>query len=180
MHQYPFRRLKDAAPALERSLTSGIIDVPPVFAATEIRRETVWVSMRDGIRLATDLYLPPRRPGPAIAMRTPYGRARSEATLNALAQRGYIVISQDCRGTGDSEPESWDYYVYEPEDGFDFVEWATGQDWFDGFLGACGSSYMAQTQWGMALHPRMSTIVPEVGGLGIAFRTTRTYMFLNA
>ena len=30
--------------------------------------------MRDGIRLATDLYLPPTLPAPVIVVRTPYGR----------------------------------------------------------------------------------------------------------
>jgi predicted acyl esterase len=97
-----------------------------------------------------------------------------------LAQRGYAVISQDCRGTGDSEPDTWDYYIYEPEDSVDFVEWVTKQAWFDGFLAGCGASYVAATQWCMAAHPGMSTIVPEVAGLGIAFNSARYYMFLNA
>ena len=178
--------LGEVAPEVERSLTdidnvpgSNILNLCTVSA---IRRETVWVTMRDGIRLATDIYLPPRHPAPAIAVRTPYGRSNPKVVepLLALAQHGYIGISQDCRGTGDSEPDSWDYYIYEPEDGFDFVEWVINQPWFDGFLGACGSSYLAQTQWCMATHPRMSTIVPEVSGLGIAIRTARLYMFLNA
>jgi predicted acyl esterase len=133
--------------------------------------------------LATDVYLPPVLPAPAIAVRTPYGRAAMEKLVGAFvsfARRGYVVISQDCRGTGDSEPEDWDYYVYEREDSFDLVEWVCQQKWFDGFLGACGGSYLAQTQWCMAMHPRMSTIVPEVGGLGIASRTIRKHMFYNA
>jgi uncharacterized protein len=181
MRQRPGRRLADVAPELERSLTSGNV-APNRFPASAIRRETVWVPMRDGARLMTDVYLPPNCPAPVIAARTPYGRRNTKVVepLIALAQRGYIAISQDCRGTGNSEPDSWDYYVYEREDGFDFVEWVTRQAWFDGFLGACGSSYLAQTQWCMAMHPRMSTIVPEVGGLGIAIRTVRLYMFLNA
>lgn len=137
--------------------------------------------MRDGVHLATDLYLPPCLPAPAIAVRTPYGRG-SEVYLGAclaLARRGYAVIAQDCRGTGDSEPDHWDYYLHEPEDGFDLVEWISRQEWFDGFLGSFGASYVGQTQWHMAVHPRMSTIVPEVTGLGSASQAN-IHMFANA
>ena len=138
--------------------------------------------MRDGVSLATDLYLPPLSHAPTIAVRTPYGRAndRMVGAFLSFARRGYAVLSQDCRGTGDSEPDAWDYYVYESEDGYDLVEWVTQQGWFDGFVGACGGSYVGQTQWGMALHPRMSTIAPEVSGLGVAINTAHLYMLVNA
>jgi len=66
--------LADVSPELERALTSGV-DPPPLFPVAQIRCETVWVTMRDGVRLATDLYLPPVRSAPVIAMRSPYGRA---------------------------------------------------------------------------------------------------------
>jgi uncharacterized protein len=173
--------LAEVAPTLAIVLTRGA-DRVPLFPASEVRRATVRVTMRDGVHLATDLYLPPRRSAPAIALRTPYGRADAKLVdcFVTFARHGYIVISQDCRGTGDSEPDTWDYYVYEREDSFDLIEWITTQEWFDGFVGACGGSYVAQTQWCMAFHPRMSTIVPEVGGLGIAHHTARLYMFLNA
>ena len=138
--------------------------------------------MRDGVRLRTDLYLPPVVPAPAIAVRTPYGRAASGfvGRFLSFARRGYVGISQDCRGTGESEPEAWDYYMYEPEDGIDFVEWISQQTWFNGFLGAYGGSYIAQTQWCMAMHPCMSTFVPQASGLGVAVNTAHLYMFANA
>lgn len=166
---------------LDKLLIGGATATPALFLADEIRRETVMVTMRDGTRLATDLYLPPKVPAPAIVRRTPYGRAspRHLETFMAFAQRGYAVISQDCRGTGDSEPDNWDYYIHEPDDGMDLVEWVVGQHWCDGFVGGTGSSYSAQTQWCMAMHPRMSTIVPEVSGLGIAANSAHLYMFLN-
>jgi uncharacterized protein len=138
--------------------------------------------MRDGTRLATDIYLPPIEVAPVIAMRTPYGRG-ADAFVGAFmsfARRGYVVLSQDCRGTGDSEPEYWDYYMYEPEDSYDFVEWMAEQSWFNGFIGSCGGSYLGQMQWQMAMHPKMSTIVPEVSGLGIAVNTAHLHMFCNA
>ncbi len=138
--------------------------------------------MRDGVRLATDVYLPPLPCGPAIAVRTPYSRGMDAyaGTFLSFARRGYVVVSQDCRGTGDSEPDHWDYYMYEPEDGYDLVEWISHQPWFEGFLASCGGSYMGQTQWQMAMHPKMSTVVPDVSGLGVAGNTVHLHMFCNA
>jgi uncharacterized protein len=166
---------------LERFLTLGAI-APASCPASAIRCETVFVTMRDGVRLATDVYLPPVRPAPAIAMRTPYGRGADAlvGTFMSFTRRGYVVIAQDCRGTGQSEPDHWDYYVHESEDGYDFVEWVTRQEWFNGFLGSCGGSYGGQTQWCMAMHPSMSTIVPEVSGLGVVVNSAHIYMGLDA
>jgi predicted acyl esterase len=171
--------LAHVAPDLERVLTCGGA-TPTLFPVTAIDRVTVQVAMRDNVCLATDLYLPPDRPAPAIAMRTPYGRAAYTGTFLALAQRGYVVISQDCRGTGDSEPDEWEYAIYEPEDSVDLVEWVSKQGWFDGFLGGCGGSYDANTQWDMARHPKMSAIAPEVGGLIASWQTVRFHNLLNA
>jgi uncharacterized protein len=175
-------RLADVSPELALLVKRSMIHSQPQCAVAEIHCQTVMVAMRDGVRLATDLYLPPKLPAPAMAMRTPYGRASDWAVglFLSFARRGYVVISQDCRGTGDSEPDSWDYYMYESEDGYDFVDWVSKQDWFDGFLGACGGSYVGQTQWQMAMHPRMSTIVPEVSGLGVAVNTAHLHMFANS
>lgn len=170
-------------PDLERFLNLGSLP-PAKFGVAQIRCETVMVTMRDGTRLATDLYIPPVTPAAVVAVRTPYDRARDDrgfvGTLQCLARRGYVVVSQDVRGTGGSEPDTWDYYMYEAEDGYDCVEWITKQPWFGGFIGSLGGSYVGQTQWCMATHPAMSTIVPNVSGLGIAFNTTHLYMFLNA
>ena len=50
-----------------------------------------------------------------------------------------------------------------------------------GFLGAIGGSYVGGTQWCMALHPQMTTIAPEVAGLGLAAGTgVRFHMYANA
>lgn len=152
------------------------------FTVPDIKISTVMVPLRDGIRLATDLYLPPRTPAPAVVMRTPYERD-ADANVGAfisLARRGFVVVAQDCRGTGGSEPDFWDYYLREPEDSYDLIEWITHQDWYDGFIGSTGGSYVGQTQWCMAMHPAMSAIVPEVSGLGIGINTVHLHMFLNA
>ncbi len=182
MDTHPTPRLRDVAPGLARILNRSVIVTEPRFGVAEINVRTVMVSMRDGMNLATDIYLPPGGPAPTVLVRTPYHRDADAlaAVLLNLARRGYAVASQDCRGTGKSEPDSWDYYLYEPEDGYDFVEWVSRQPWCDGFLASCGGSYVGQTQWQMAQHTSMSTIVPDVSGLGVAVNTGRFHMFLNA
>lgn len=182
----PFQRdsaaaLGYVAPCLARLLTSDELPAP-LWNESHVRVHSEWIPMRDGIRLATDIYLPPLAQAPMIVARTPYGR-RSElwCTLSRIfAQRGYAVVIQDCRGTGESEPEIWDYYIYESEDSFDCVQWLSQCSWFSGFIGGCGGSYVGQTQWGMSTHPLMTTIVPEVSGLGIARNTAHLHMFCNA
>lgn len=141
---------------------------PPDHAADEIRVQSGFMMpARDGIRLSTTLYLPPGDGRfPAIVMRTPYGKEGAEALLRELARYGYAVVAQDCRGTGASEPGQWDMYMYEKEDGHDLVEWVLAQAWSNGRIGATGGSYVGETQWFMASHPRMTAILPEVAGIG--------------
>jgi predicted acyl esterase len=169
-------------PARLEAILRGDAEVQPRHDAGAIARETVWATMRDGIRLATDVYRPPVERAPAIVMRTPYGRALIEANLLLLARCGYVVVSQDCRGTGDSEPDHWDFSIYEAEDCVDFVEWVTQQPWYDGFIGSCGGSYVGWLQGCMAMHPAMSAIAPEVAGFGgpIPAVGATTHMFVNA
>jgi predicted acyl esterase len=174
-------RLADVDADLEQLLNTGSLPGAK-FPAMSIRFENTMVAMRDGVRLATDLYLPPELPAPVVAVRTPYGRDRDShvPVFMSYARRGYVVVAQDCRGTGGSEPDSWDYYMYESEDGYDFVDWVSKQPWYGGFIGSIGGSYEGQTQWPMAMHPSMSAIVPTVSGLGIAVNTVHLYMFINA
>lgn len=164
-----------------RAALAGEISTPAVFPAEAIRQETQFVAMRDGVRLAAHLHLPPELPAPVIAVRSPYGRARYAEISLALARRGYVVVCQDVRGTGDSEPDSWDFYVHEGEDSYDFVDWVAEQSWCDGFIGAMGGSYDGGTQFCMATNPKMTATMPEVAGVGIApSHGVRFHMFLNA
>ncbi|XVH31137.1 CocE/NonD family hydrolase [Haloferacaceae archaeon DSL9] len=118
----------------------------------------VMVPMRDGTRLATDIYRPadPGRgepiddPKPVLLDRTPYGkRGRLERHGEWFASRGYVVAIQDCRGRFDSEG---DYYIFvdEAEDGYDTVEWLAERDYCDGRVGTFGTSYGAWVQSALA------------------------------
>ena len=65
-----------------------------------------WVSMRDGIRLSADVYLPRSGgPFPTIVTRTPYESGRDVFVELGVywAERGYAFVVQDCRGRFESE-----------------------------------------------------------------------------
>ena len=102
----------------------------------------VMVPMRDGVKLATDLYIPAvgerRAEGkfPVIATRTPYNKlsAHGYTTGEFFARRGYIFASQDVRGRFESEGE-WYAFAKEAPDGYDTVEW----------LGSCSDILVFQT-----------------------------------
>ena len=175
-------RLDEVAPEFAGLLRQPDRMAEPTFTVPDITVATVMVPMRDGIRLATDVYVPPALPAPVVVMRTPYyrGADANVGAFMALARRGFAVVSQDCRGTGGSEPDFWDYYIREPEDSYDLIEWITHQDFCGGFIGSTGGSYVGQTQWCMAMHPRMSATVPEVSGLGVGINTLHLHMFMNA
>ncbi|WP_132058684.1 CocE/NonD family hydrolase [Halorussus amylolyticus] len=125
----------------------------------DVRAELdVAVEMRDGTRLATDIYRPadPETgdpiddPKPALLDRTPYNkRGRMERHGEWYAERGYVVAIQDCRGRFESEG---DYYIFvnEAEDGYDTVEWLAERDYCDGQVGTFGTSYGAWVQSALA------------------------------
>jgi len=156
---------------------------PFQYAESEIEvRRRVFMTARDGNRLAMDLYVPPGpAKRPALVMRTPYGRDKIDALLMSLARHGYVVVAQDCRGTGQSEPGQWDMYVYEREDSYDTVDWVRQQTWCNGRIGAIGGSYVGETQWFMSFHPAMTAIAPEVAGIGGARSSgVRLHLFVSA
>src|SRR6202000_184811 len=94
--------------------------------------QNVMVPMRDGVKLATDLYLPARDgvpvagPLPAVFTRTPYHKRRlpDRETDDSLyfARHGYVAAAQDCRGRYASEGV-FRAFEDDAEDGYDTVEW---------------------------------------------------------
>ena len=124
------------------------------------------VPMRDETVLRADVYRPDdREPHPVLVNRTPYGKDGVLAFLNTYraAQRGYVVVVQDCRGRYASEGD-WYPFLNEGEDGYDTIEWAAAQPWSTGKVGMFGPSYMGVTQWlcAMAQPPHLATIAPSV------------------
>ena len=126
------------------------------------------VEVRDGIRLATDVYLPDGDgPFPTIMIRLPYGKAVGYCGIREIAhhwnRKGYAFVGQDCRGTYGSEG------VFDPahpdneaKDGHDTVAWIAEQDWSSGRVALTGESYYAFTTYAAASmpHPALTCIVP--------------------
>lgn len=110
----------------------------------------VLMPMSDGVKLATDYYLPEKGepPYPVILMRSTYGRVGG-GTEGFLAQ-GYAVVVQDVRGMGMSEGEKHVFYAEGWRSGFtdgaDTVAWIKAQEWCNGKIGTHGGSALALTQ----------------------------------
>ena len=126
----------------------------------------VMVPMRDGVRLATDVRLPPGDgPFPVVLERNPYGKDGDDPDAqDAYTPRGYAYVTQDCRGTGVSEG-AWEPFVNERADGLDTHEWVLRQPWCNGSICTTGGSYLGFTQWIVAPgagdhHKAMFTTVP--------------------
>lgn len=157
-----------------------------------ILERDVMVTMRDGVRLATDIYRPARHGAPArralpvLLGRTPYDKAgipRTEFSLHEptklsraevaeyFVRRGYVVVWQDCRGRHASEGE-FTKYLSEGTDGYDTMEWITGQHWCDGRIGLMGLSYDAHTQMAAAClnPPGLACMAIDSGGFANAFQ----------
>jgi len=122
------------------------------FVAIE---RNVQVPMSDGAVLLADHYLPiTSQPAATVLVRCPYGRGAPFSLLQAqlVAERGFHVLLQSCRGTfgsgGRFEPMR-----HEISDGQDTVAWLRGQSWFDGRLATFGASYLGFVQWALALDP---------------------------
>ena len=152
----------------------------------------VMVAMRDGVRLATDVYIPTglatngAQRFPVILERTPYDKtapSRSERTpTNAtpmsradvaafFARRGYAVIYQDCRGRYKSEGE-FVKYLSDGHDGYDTCAWILKQPWSNGRIATMGLSYAAHTQGalGSASAPGVVAMFLDSGGFSNAYQ----------
>jgi len=115
----------------------------------------VMVPMRDGVKLATNIYLPPGEgPWPVVLSRTPYGKGKAkerEQGESSYLKRGYVRVVQDCRGKFDSEG-AYRAFIDDMEDGYDTVEWVAAQSWSNGKVGMTGGSALGIT----ANHAAMS------------------------
>lgn len=132
-------------------------------ASAAVQMETVLLPMRDGVKLATDVYRnESATKAPVILMRTPYDRTRQKANAERYAASGYVVVIQDCRGTRGSEGVLAPYNN-EGQDGYDTIEWITHQSWCSGRVGMMGGSYVGAVQWQAAAEnpPGLVTIAPQ-------------------
>lgn len=151
------------------------------------------VRARDGIILKTDLYEPAGiDDAPVLLVRTPYGRgAPSNLIARAVAERGYRVVVQSCRGTADSGG-TFEPMRNEKNDGLDCIDWLQRQPWYRGAFAMFGPSYVGFTQWAVAadagpdLKALCTTVTassfrdPTYAGGGFSFDTVLTWSSILA
>ena len=140
--------------------------------------QKVMMPMRDGIRLATDIYRPKTNEKvPVIFSRTPYnfnswgdGEFRERTLQRALAavKQGYAYVVQNERGRFFSEGE-WDILGTPLTDGYDAFSWLSDQEWSNGKIGTLGCSSTAEWQMAVAAldHPSHAAMVPQGFGAGV-------------
>jgi putative CocE/NonD family hydrolase len=144
------------------------------------------VTMRDGIRLATDLYRPASGgelvPGrwPTIVCITPYDKTERRYTEIAdfFVPRGYAVVLQDLRDRHRSEGTGEYFHSATPhtgEDAYDTIEWIAAQSWSNGRTGMVGSSYAAIVQVRAALErpPHLTAFWPDAVPTNVFHNQTR-------
>jgi putative CocE/NonD family hydrolase len=139
----------------------------------------VMVPMRDGVRLATDIYRPKNTTGPVpiIWVRTPYNfnfwdvrnglPADMRAALTAV-KRGYAYVVQNERGHFFSEG-NYDILGAPRTDGTDMLDWLKAQSWTNGKVGTTGCSSTAEYQMGIAAmgHPAYAAMNIQSFGAGV-------------
>jgi putative CocE/NonD family hydrolase len=138
------------------------------FGDPDDHAEATWVSTPDGVRLATDVWLP-GAPGrlPTVLIRVPYDKLGPFAMIPWIAREllthGYAVVTQDVRGKIRSDGETF-AFVHEVADGAATLDWIVSQPWSNGDVGMLGDSYYGFTQWAAAAsgHPALRCIVPRM------------------
>ena len=140
--------------------------------------QKVMVPMRDGIRLATDIYRPiTDKPVPIILSKTPYNfnawgdgemKTRSFERAYDVVKRGFAYVVQNERGRYFSEG-TWEILGAPTTDGYDAIKWLSEQPWSNGKVGLIGCSSSAE--WMMAVAaldpPGLAAVVPKGFGAGI-------------
>ncbi|MDX2304152.1 MAG: CocE/NonD family hydrolase [Microscillaceae bacterium] len=140
--------------------------------------QKVMMHMRDGVRLATDIFRPKTdQKVPVIFSKTPYNfnaygdgemRTRTYETAYDYVKRGYAYVVQNERGRFFSEG-NWDILGTPTTDGYDAMEWLSKQSWCSGKIAPIGCSSTAE--WQMAVvalnHPSLTTFVAQGFGAGV-------------
>lgn len=161
--------------------------VPAIYPYAEnrqyeaIRRESVYLTMRDGVRIAVSVYLPKDLPSgtkiPALIHQTRYWRVAKliwpldrltlgligpdGERIKEIVRQGYAFVSVDARGSGASfGTRAYPWTRDEVKDGVEVLDWIVAQAWSDGNVGGIGISYSATTSEFLATqgHPALKAL----------------------
>jgi putative CocE/NonD family hydrolase len=151
---------------LQAAADAGRVSRPGVYQGYSEPRFSEWllksqyVPVRDGTRLAVDIYRPAvagravDEKLPVIWMHTPYRRAyinaegkrvsaAEQAGLLQILRHGYVIAVVDTRGRGASQGARRGFQDRtEAQDAYDMTEWLAAQPWSDGNIGITGCSYV--------------------------------------
>ncbi|MGJ8665974.1 MAG: CocE/NonD family hydrolase [Patiriisocius sp.] len=153
-------------------------DIFKKLAEIAVVDQKVMMPMRDGIRLATDIYRPKgTEKVPIIFSRTPYNfnswgdgeqKTRTAEQAYEVVKRGYAFVVQNERGRYFSEG-NWDILGVPLTDGYDAFSWMKDQSWSNGKIGTIGCSSTAEWQMAVAAldHPSHAAMVPQGFGAGV-------------
>lgn len=166
------------------------MSIEPIYPVKLVRH--VRIRMRDGVSLSAHLTMPDAEGQfPAVIEYTPYHKGNytePPERFRYLAERGYVCINYDVRGTGDSEGITADVYpLDEQRDGYEMVEWAAAQPWCNGNVGMWGISYCGVVCWQVAKQapPHLKAIIVRSGTDDVYTEWTnpggspRPYMYEN-
>jgi uncharacterized protein len=133
-------------------------------------RQSVYVPVRDGTRLAMNVIRPAKDgvlledPEPVIFAFTPYraryrdanGRISGPSVVSrqadaALLESGYVLAIADVRGKGASFGARRGFQDRtEARDGYDLIQWLAEQSWSSGKVGMYGCSYLGGSAFQVA------------------------------
>ena len=139
----------------------------------------VMVPMKDGARMAADIYRPKdtSKKYPIIFSRTPYnfnfwdvrlGTYRDMSTELDAVKRGYVLVEMNERGHFFSEG-NYDILGAPVSDADDQFNWMAAQPWSSGKIGLIGCSSTAEWQLAAAAlgNKALTTIIPQSFGAGV-------------
>jgi uncharacterized protein len=139
-------------------------------------RRSLYIPMRDGVRIAIDVFLPALESGQVIptvlhmtryqrATAIPAGQPDKFADFAAMfTTRGYAFVTVDARGTGASfGTRQGEITRSEIEDYGEILTWIAAQVWSNGRIGSYGVSYDGDTAEMVAVlgHPALRAVSPQ-------------------
>jgi putative CocE/NonD family hydrolase len=171
--------------ALTTEQTQRRWDLEKELQSIAVVDRKVMMPMRDGVRLATDIYRPRNAAGKVatIWVRTPYNfnywdvrnRVPSDMTAALTAvKRGYAYVVQNERGHFFSEG-NYDILGPPRTDGYDALEWLSKQPWSNGKVGTTGCSSTAEYQMGVAATEHPAYAAMNVQGFGAGVGRVKPY-----
>ena len=145
-------------------------DIPNVMCERDVA-----CVLRDGTTIYADIYRPANTAEkvPVICVFAPFGKNPSEGmdswqlmgvppkTVSQYAKfeapdpgywchYGYAVANVDPRGVGNSEGDVYLWGSQDAQDGYDFIEWVTAQEWCNGRATMIGNSGVCMAHWRIA------------------------------